>query len=360
MADSIRLGSVFGISVELHWTIVLLFLFSLIIPALFFFFLLVFLSVFLHELSHSLTALRNGVRVRKILLNPIGGASILDDINLDPRIEFKISIVGPLSNIVIAGLAGMLVTFTPIGPVTQTVQLLFEINLLLGVGNILPIFPLDGGRIFRSYLQETRSKFDATMMTARMSKALLLLIVLGTLAFVLLETSYSPEYREFVFLWDLFIVIVLYGGTRAEEQMAVIRKETAGLTIKDAIRRKFIFTEPGRMLSDLYTEIKDAKDHIAITRMGNDFYFAAINRARRTRGAVLVRDVAVGVPTFTEKTNLVDALATIEGNDAPLGVVLKGNKPVGVVTAAHLESIISLHMLAQREKQLRRKEEQGI
>lgn len=356
MADSIRIGRVYGISVELHWTFILLLLFSLIIPIFFIFLLLVFVSVFLHELCHSVTALKNGRKVNKIVLTPLGGASILDDINLDPKLEFRISIVGPISNLLLAGVSGILVVFTPLGAATLWMQYFFLINILLGVSNILPIFPMDGGRIFRSYLERTRNKFDATMITANISKGLLGLMVVGTIAFVIIGTSYSLAYRESVLLWIMLIAFILYGGTQAEVEAEVLRKETAGLTVKGALRKGFIYTAPDRSLSSLYDKIKDAREHIVITRMGDDFFIAELSRARKMRNASIVKDVSVPAPTVSENANVVDALSKMESINSGVAIVLKAQRPVGIVTRQHLQAYASLHVIAIRERKLKKQQ----
>ncbi|HVA83044.1 MAG TPA: site-2 protease family protein, partial [Candidatus Aquilonibacter sp.] len=179
------IGKFDGISIELHWTFVLLLLFSLLISTFFFLvILLLFVCVLIHELAHSVTARRNKIAVRKIILLPIGGASIIDDVKIDPRLELNIALAGPVMSLFLGFVFGALSTITPPGDLTLLAQSLFELNIFMGVFNLLPAFPMDGGRVFRSYLQRTKTYFDATMLTVKISKYLMGLIILATFAFV--------------------------------------------------------------------------------------------------------------------------------------------------------------------------------
>ena len=165
---SVGIGKIAGINIELHWMFILLIaLFFFISPLLGLIWILLFVCVLIHELSHSITARRNGIKVVKIVLLPIGGASMIEEINIDPRVEFNIAIVGPIMSLFLGGLFGILVLFTPPGMITFIVQYLFVINIFLGIFNILPAFPMDGGRVLRSYLENKHNFYEATMLTAK-------------------------------------------------------------------------------------------------------------------------------------------------------------------------------------------------
>ena len=139
--------------------------------------LLLFASVLVHEFSHSLVARALGMRVRDITLFIFGGVSNIGGEAVSARNEFLISIVGPLTSLALAsvfwlaaqsiggttmvdllfGSARGLRSMTPLGAV---LNYLASINLLLGVFNLVPAFPLDGGRVFRSILWGTTHRFD--------------------------------------------------------------------------------------------------------------------------------------------------------------------------------------------------------
>ena len=116
--------------------------------------LLLFISVLIHELAHSLVAKSRGLPVKSITLFLLGGVSNLETEPEKPGVEFAIAIVGPLTS---AGLAGVfwaadVLGFAPDGPVRATTIYMAEINVLLAAFNILPGFPLDGGRVLRAII----------------------------------------------------------------------------------------------------------------------------------------------------------------------------------------------------------------
>ncbi len=161
-----------------------------------------FLSVLLHELSHSLVALRNGIPVQSITLFFFGGVSHLSHEARRPFTEFIVTVVGPLSSIFMALLFGgallllmdkttslepaLTALFTVrahASPLEVTLRLLFIINLMLGLFNLLPGFPLDGGRVLRAVLWGiSGSYWRATQLAARGGQAIGGLMVLGGIA----------------------------------------------------------------------------------------------------------------------------------------------------------------------------------
>ncbi|HVL54305.1 MAG TPA: site-2 protease family protein, partial [Vitreimonas sp.] len=113
--------------------------------------LLLFASVLIHELAHSLVARARGLEVHSITLFLFGGVSNLASESRQPGIEFLVAIVGPLSSFALGGLALVAASLSPPGSAAQAVLgYLGIINLLLGGFNLIPGFPLDGGRVLRS------------------------------------------------------------------------------------------------------------------------------------------------------------------------------------------------------------------
>ena len=91
-----NIGSIYGIPIELHWTFIVMMLLALAISVnLFIIFVLLFVCVFLHELAHSVTAIRNNISVKKIILYPLGGGSMIDMDEVPPKLEFMIAIALP-------------------------------------------------------------------------------------------------------------------------------------------------------------------------------------------------------------------------------------------------------------------------
>ena len=200
---SINLFRIFGIQLSVHASFVLLLaysgwegwqeggrwlgmLLSILVTVLF------FICVVLHELGHSLTALRYGVRVPRILLMPIGGMAEFDRIPRQPAAELIITINGPLVNFVI-----VLVLWTLVGLPGGTLfnpqfaepelkglgQLLLYLNAFMGVFNLLPVFPMDGGRIFRALLATRLPYLQATFWAAKTGQVLAVLLATTALYF---------------------------------------------------------------------------------------------------------------------------------------------------------------------------------
>jgi Zn-dependent protease len=172
MRWSYRIFKVKGISVELHLTFLLFFMFILLSMGVqaFMFFFLIFTIVLAHEMIHSFTAILYGINVPKITLLPIGGLASIE-LPADPMLELKVSVVGPLFNFMLAGVGFIMLTALQSGfigynnvmegvlsgtfgmdNISSVLNVIIYINLILGAFNMLPAFPMDGGRVFRSVL----------------------------------------------------------------------------------------------------------------------------------------------------------------------------------------------------------------
>jgi Zn-dependent protease len=147
------------------------------------FLLAVFGSVLLHELGHALTARRFGVRTRRIVLSPIGGIAQLEGMPRRPRQELAVALAGPAVNFAIAA-ALWLVTpaFAGAGHLATFLGSITLANLGLGLFNLIPAFPMDGGRALRALLAERVGTYRATEVAAKIGKGIAL--VMGVAAVV--------------------------------------------------------------------------------------------------------------------------------------------------------------------------------
>ncbi|MEM3211937.1 MAG: site-2 protease family protein [Candidatus Micrarchaeaceae archaeon] len=355
--QSPKIGKIFGVDIELHWlSILFLLLFLFISLYLFLLMLLLLVSVLLHELAHSVTSIRNKIKVSKIILIlPIGGLSVLDKININPKIEFNIAVAGPIMSIFIGSAFGVLVPFTPPGIITQIFQFMFEINILLGVLNLLPAFPTDGGRVFRSYLERKHNFYDATMLTVKTSKAIMYALVIGALAYVLIISS-SFYYKETLFVITLFTVFILYGGAEAEQNNAILRKNARGLSVKSAATKDFVLANPNASIKELYNAVKRSKKHMVITHMQGAYAYVNLFDKRRLGTARYVADLSIPILNIPENTNVVDAISLLENKEASIAAVTKGGKLIGIVTEQHLEAFVSLHVAQKSNRQKQAKQ----
>lgn len=201
---SMAIGRILGIEVRIHATWLLAFAFvtwglgsgyfrfviprqqGLLVPLLFgaLAALLLFASVLTHELSHSLVAKARGMRVQDITLFIFGGVSNIEDDLHTARDEFVVSVVGPLTSFGLAAifwaigqslhapspvdllLGSSVRVLRAMTPATALLAYVTSINLLLGIFNLLPAFPLDGGRVFRSILWGITRRYDRATLIA--------------------------------------------------------------------------------------------------------------------------------------------------------------------------------------------------
>lgn len=196
---SLRLFSVAGISIKVHWTFLLLFLYlftsqwltgatfastvlliSLVMA--------VFVTVVFHEMGHALMARRYGCQTRDILLLPIGGIARMEKLPKDPKQSIAVALAGPLVNFLLAALLYLVVfrsvnfpAFSLADPLTLknwSVHFIYA-NLVLGLFNLIPAFPMDGGRIFMGVLMLSLESHRARRVALRTSQVIATLMILA-------------------------------------------------------------------------------------------------------------------------------------------------------------------------------------
>jgi Zn-dependent protease len=198
--------------------------------------LVVFAIVVLHELGHALMARRFGIKTRDITLLPIGGVASLERMPDEPRQELLVALAGPAVNFVLAGVfAGVglalgesLVPSEGIEQVSFVVQLVW-INLTIGLFNLLPAFPMDGGRALRALLAMRLSDVRATRIAAGLGQAMALVFGVAGLFF-------SPML--------VFIALFLWMGASGEARMAEAKFVSHGVPVAAAMVREFEAVSP--------------------------------------------------------------------------------------------------------------------
>lgn len=247
MAWSWKIGRIAGIQVFMHWTFLLLLAFvgylylrqgatwgdAAIGIA---FVLALFGCVVLHELGHALMARRFGVATRDITLLPIGGVARMQRIPEHPTQELLVAVAGPAVNVVIAAALAVLLaasgqlataSFTGLLEVGRGnfVANLMWVNLVLVVFNLLPAFPMDGGRVLRALLAYFLPYTTATSLAATAGQAMAVLFgLLGLLVG-------NP------FL--LFIALFVFLGASAESQQTQVRSLLSNVAVEDAMLLRF-------------------------------------------------------------------------------------------------------------------------
>ncbi|WP_456415561.1 site-2 protease family protein [Thiolapillus sp.] len=248
MKWSMRLGTLAGIAVYVHATFLILLLWIALsywrseqslqaVAQGVGFILALFACVVLHELGHALTARRFGIKTRDITLLPIGGVASLEKMPDDPKQEILVALAGPAVNIVIAGLIWLWLNLQQAvmpGELSSMLQgsmlqQLLVVNLFLAGFNLLPAFPMDGGRVLRALLAMRMDRTAATRRAASVGQAFALWLgLVGML--------YNP------FL--LFIALFVWIGAMAEAGTEEIRSLLHDATLSHAIITHFESLSP--------------------------------------------------------------------------------------------------------------------
>jgi len=264
MKLSFRIGSAWGIPIELHLTFILLILavlgFAIYFSDIYSFILIVFLFAFVlfHELAHSVIARRYGIKVRKIVLYPIGGVSEIEEIPENPSIEWRMAVAGPLTSLILGAalVAAYYVVPIPLFPKSTLVlssgNLLSDLgylNLLLGAFNLIPAFPMDGGRVFRALLAEKMKFSDATKYAAYIGRIFgIIMVVLGVLF-------------NFVFI---LIGVFIYIGASEEAEQTIVSTTLASVRVKDVMQSEFGAVHPEQTIAEAMEVMFKARYHDAL------------------------------------------------------------------------------------------------
>ncbi|MDE1871618.1 MAG: site-2 protease family protein [Candidatus Micrarchaeota archaeon] len=349
-----KIGRIDGIDVELHWTFLILLIFILFLSLyLFAIWVLLFACVLLHELVHSITSKRNGIRVKKIVLYPFGGGSIIDFDKVSPEIEFRISIVGPLASLLLAVAFGIADLYAPANIVGSTLQTLFLLNVFLGVFNLLPWLPLDGGRALRSYLQKSRSFLDATRLAVKSSNAVTIIFIMGTVAYAALAHGYSAVYREFIIVWDVAIAFFIYSGAQAEMQSALIKENIKGLRARDAATSNYLVVRGTLSMDKLYKKLMHSETHIVLFRKGSQVKIlssASLQKLLKSpKPGAIIADFGTPIPSIPYSMGLYDAIGRMRSDESNVAALLKGDTIKGILLMQHIEAIIALHISRKKK-----------
>jgi len=366
MADlSPSIGSLFGVKIELHWSFILLMLLVLFLGAFYLFLILVllFICVLVHELFHSITSKRNNIPVKKIVLYPMGGGSIIDFEKVGPELEFRISIVGPIASLLLAGVLGIANILTPAGFIRSLLQTLFVLNIFLGVFNLLPWLPLDGGRALRSYLQRTRNFLQATQLSVKVSNAITCIFIIATIGYASLMHGYSLLYRELLVVYTFIIALFIYSGAKYEMQAAFIKENIKGLRATDAATKNYLLLKPNSDTKSLYKTMLKSGTSIVLFKKGEAVQMlssSALQKmlSKNTQGVIL-QNLGTPIPSVQYNASLYYTIERMRSDGSNIAAVMKGKSIAGILLMNHAESIIALHISQKRSATRAQRQGQG-
>jgi Zn-dependent protease/CBS domain-containing protein len=355
MTWSFSLGRIAGTEVRVHFTFLLLVAWYGIAAGLrsgssaaleaVLFILAVFACVVLHEYGHVLAARRYGIETRDITLLPIGGVANIQRMPDRPGQELVIAIAGPLVNVVIAIILIALfrVNFTPerLADIEQGrldfVTRLASVNIALVIFNLLPAFPMDGGRVLRALLAMRLGRIRATRVAATIGQ-----VVAFGLGF--LGLFGSPLL--------IFIAIFVFIAATSERQLVEMSEVTRGVPMMDATitslqsldTQATVAQAVRALLATTQTEfpVVDGAGHLrgVLTRDG---IIRALSETGPTTPVIDVMEREV--PVVSRRAPLSQAIEKLQtGNNKIVGVVDEDNRIVGILTMENLAEF----MLVQR------------
>jgi len=197
------------------------------------FVLLLYVSVLVHELAHCVVARGFGLPVRRVLLYPLGGYSEIEQEPASPGREALISAAGPVVSLAIAGIGYLIAMAIPPGLGHQLVAQLFFANFVVGIFNLLPGLPLDGGRIFRAGVWKITGRQVAATMTAAWAGRVLAIILAG----LALAGVRSSGWLNLYWLWFLVIAGFIWIQSTQAIRTAKIRERLPMVSARTLGRR---------------------------------------------------------------------------------------------------------------------------
>jgi Zn-dependent protease len=215
---------------------------------------LLYVSVLVHELAHCVVARGFGLPVRRVLLYPLGGYSEIEQEPGSPGREALISAAGPLISLAIAGAGYLIARAVPHGLTHQLVAQLFFANLVVGIFNLLPGLPLDGGRIFRAGVWKITGRQVTATMAAAWAGRVLALVLVG---FALFGQRNSGSFIGLYWLWLLVIAGFIWIQSTQAIKAAKIRQRLPAVSAR-SLGRKAIPVAANVPLSEAVRRAQEA------------------------------------------------------------------------------------------------------
>ncbi len=354
MKGVLKLGRVSGISIEVHWTFSLLLIWvayldfqrggtlnsimtniSLV--------LVLFLCVVLHELGHALTAKKFKIRTQKITLLPIGGVASLEKMPEKPNQELLVALAGPAVNVIIVLLLSLVVPFrtyfsmdassleTLLSASTTEVFLFYLLiaNIMLVLFNLIPAFPMDGGRVLRALLSFKMDRVKATSIAAKLGQFL-------SIFFFILGFLFNP----FLILIALFIFI----GAQSEYQMVRQNALLKGYKIRDAMLTKISLLKPDNTMKEVVDIVLDTTEKDFVVVENDKIVGVLLNKdiiEHSGKPSMLVKDVAQRSFKTVESSEEINKIFSLFSQERKgFFPVLENTKLVGAIDLTNISEFI--------------------
>jgi stage IV sporulation protein FB len=354
MRWSIGIGSIAGTTIRIHITFVMFLAWIFVASwvsegvtaawSMLAFIVAVFACVVAHEFGHIFTARAFGVATPDVTLLPIGGVARLESIPEAPRQEFLIAIAGPLVNVAIAlalvALAGADIAPERLASVQQTAvpfaSRLASVNMFIAVFNLIPAFPMDGGRILRALLGIRLGHVRATEIAAAVGQWVAFALgFLGLFGNPLL----------------IFIAIFVYLAAASEAQMVTLRSMSRDVPVRAAMMTQFATLTPEEHIdAAIETLLRTSQNEFPVIDasgglaglLGRTELIAALKRLGPD--AKVADAMADGIPTVNHRACLDEAFRLLQEKSAPaVGIVDAEGRLVGLVTPETVSEMLMVN-----------------
>ena len=312
------------------------------------FILALFAGVILHELGHALTAQRYGIGTRDITLLPIGGVARLERIPEDPKQELAVTLAGPAVNIAIAAVLFIILQISGgLGPVSQLsltsgsfLQRLMVVNLFLAGFNLLPAFPMDGGRILRALLATRMDYTRATSMAATLGQAMAVL-------FAILGIFVNP------FL--ILIAFFVWSGAAQEARMVRTKSSLGGISVGHVTQTDFATLSPHDSPSRaIKLTLAGSQQDFPVVEGGTvvgiltrrDLLLAL---AKGGQGGYVADIMKRDFPTVEASDPLETVLTRMQAGEARTIPVTQYGRLIGILTADNIDEYLMIQAALRRK-----------
>ena len=363
MKGSFKLGNISGIGVFIHWTFSLLIVYIIYINYragydllqtswTIVFVLSIFVTVFLHELGHALAAKRYNIKTKSITLLPIGGLAQLESIPEKPNEELVVALAGPIVNFVLAGLTALFITIPEANDlVVQLSEGVNEsnfflnfliVNIWLAVFNLIPAFPMDGGRVLRALLAMKFQRHIATNIAARIGQIL-------AIGFIIAGFSINP------FL--IFIGIFILLGAQAEASYTQAKSMLAGYKVKDVLMKDFKTIDAGDTVKSAVNILLNSqcksflvmKDNKPAGTLNRDEIIKGLSE--KGENELIVNLMNSNLIFLNSDALLEDVFHQSQQNKSTLMPVLENNKLVGTLDTENILEFIMIRNVKSKSRE---------
>jgi Zn-dependent protease len=351
MRWSLNTGKIAGVRIQIHWTFIVLILWvilsgisrgetkhSVFISVAFL--LSVFACVVLHEMGHILTARKFGIDTKKITLLPIGGVASLEKIPENPRQELLVSLAGPAVNAIIAL---VLYPFVPENIMFKQQDLynisgteiflasLFSVNVIIMFFNLIPAFPMDGGRALRALLSMRMDRTSATRIASNIGQAIAIFFIFAGLFF-----------NPFLSLIGVFVFFGAFAENLTVQQLEFLK----GHTVREAMMTHFTILSPVNTTGEGIDQLLAGNENTFIIAEGGEVK-GIVNSSRlidalRKYGteAPVAQIMKTDFKSIDVRTSLTEVFAETGKNGNSFFPVMDNGKLVGVINRENINEFV--------------------